>query len=214
MVMPAETSVEKMLALLRQNNPAALGILFERYGRRLVSYARNRWHFDEDAAWEIIYQTFDVLLLKFGGPSAEPEKLTFSTDYQVDSYVFGVFTNKLREADRRRQQDKERYVPMTVLEPATDEDDDTEAGDSPDEPGWSGDWPDTTSIDSPNSRPVERVNRALATLPPTDRDLLLLWAQGYTYAEIATMLKIDPKDLKVRCFRAKQKVINWFNTNS
>ena len=202
--MQQESTFDNILALLRQNDPAALGILFQQYGRRLVSYARKRWQLDANEAWELIYQTFDVLLLK-------AERLSFTTQVQFDGFIFSVFTNKLYEAQRKRQRDPIQFISIGELEPLTHSDSLSDKEDSLDLAWLVEDWSENiTEDDIVDSVQVTRLNQALSTLPQIDRDLLLLWAQGYTYSEIGKMLNIDDHHLKVRCYRAKQKIVNWF----
>ena len=40
--------------LLRAQRGKAVQILYERYGRKLYSYALSSWHLDEDTAWDIV----------------------------------------------------------------------------------------------------------------------------------------------------------------
>ena len=50
----------------------------------------------------------------------------------------------------------------------------------------------------------ERVSAALRRLPPRDRELLLLKAEGYSYREIATALKLNEASVGTLLARAKR----------
>jgi RNA polymerase sigma-70 factor (ECF subfamily) len=58
---------------------------------------------------------------------------------------------------------------------------------------------------------LARLEAALAQLNETEQSLLLLKAQQFSYDEIAQMLGLENNQLKVRHFRAKQRLITLFN---
>ena len=52
------------------------------------------------------------------------------------------------------------------------------------------------------------LKKGLEELTSEERELLLLKAQNYSYEEIAAMLHIENKQLKVKHHRAKKKLVN------
>ena len=43
--------------LLREQRENGVEVIYERYGKKLYSYAISSWHLDEDTSWEIVYET-------------------------------------------------------------------------------------------------------------------------------------------------------------
>jgi RNA polymerase sigma factor (sigma-70 family) len=54
---------------------------------------------------------------------------------------------------------------------------------------------------------LSNLQKALESLDPIDRELLLLRAQNYTYDEIAQMMNIENNQLKVKHHRAKTRLL-------
>ncbi len=54
---------------------------------------------------------------------------------------------------------------------------------------------------------IERIDRALAQLPPLDRELVILFhREEYSYQEIAEILKIPVTTIKTRLHRARKRL--------
>lgn len=199
--MKASIPFNEILDKLRQRDTSVLVVLLEQYSGRLAGYAQRHWQFTTDEASELIYETFDVLLRRAG-------QLSFEAQAPFDSFVFGVFINKLREAHRKRSREARYYVPLDQLEADDGETDSSRA--TADRAELPNEWFSVTD-ESDEHELIRQMEAALATLPDIDRTLLLLWAQGYSYPEIAAQTGLDPVHLNVRCFRVKQRVINWFS---
>src|SRR5690606_8441995 len=54
---------------------------------------------------------------------------------------------------------------------------------------------------------TERVRQALERLPERDRDVLLLWAAGLSYAEIAAQTGLAPGAIGSTLARARKKLV-------
>lgn len=201
-MMSSAKSFTDVIKLLKQRSPSVLGVLNEQYGRRLFSYALRNWGLSESDVEDILYETFYVLILKV-------ESLSFASQAQFDGYIYSTFSNKLHEQFRKNR--KANLHELTYSREVIPPPEEVNEEPLPLPFTESGIYELDEVIESPL---IIRMQNALATLSPTDRDVLELWGQGYTYEEIGKLLDLDPTHMKVKCFRAKQKVINWFNANN
>jgi RNA polymerase sigma factor (sigma-70 family) len=187
-----------ILQFIKEKAPAGLELLYERYGRPFHKYALDRWNMGEEEAWEIVYKTLETLVLKL--PSYE-----FENQAKFDAFLFKVFVNFLRQRHREMRSkqlpqleffdmDKEFVLPGYVQEALT-----KRAFD---------DYYGSEVLENPQLR---LLKASLEQLTPVDKDLLLLRAQNYSYDEIAALLGIENKQLKVKYHRAKEKLINLLN---
>lgn len=92
---------ETTYAVLQQNREKGLQALYERYGKRLYSYAIASWQLSEDEAWELVYET----LLKTASSIKQYE---FESEKKFGSFVFTVFCNLLRRYYRDEKRRAER----------------------------------------------------------------------------------------------------------
>ncbi|AUD04020.1 RNA polymerase sigma factor [Spirosoma pollinicola] len=202
--MIASTYTE-ILSRIEANDSTAVTLLYKRYGRQLYQYAHVQWSLDEDAIWEVIYQTLEQLQLRL-------LSYQFENQTMFDRLVFKVFLNFLRQRYRKEHQ-ASRLTTVPLLEVYPDEAQ-TELNDQ--RQRVITDW----LIDSQSElcEPAEsespllgKLQRALDQLEPLERDLLLLRAQEFSYDEIAQMLGTVNNQLKVKHLRAKKKLINLIN---
>lgn len=75
--------------------------LYKNYGCKLVHYAIKSWQFDEDEAWDILYDTLYGFINSYAAQS-------FASDKQVGALVWKIFKNKLR--DRLRQKKRKENL--------------------------------------------------------------------------------------------------------
>ena len=197
------TTTDDIVQHLNQPVDQLLTWLYERYAQSWYELATVRWGLDADSAWDVIYKTLDTLLAK---------RRTLPTDPPAyfDNYLFKVFINNLRQClrEQARRDETFRLVPLTS-DPANPS---TEDGLNTDELAVSDELFAQLQIEEETAQPLlVQLEQVLAQLDETDRSLLLLKAQSFSYDEIAEMLGIENKQLKVRHFRAKQKLIQLFN---
>lgn len=198
------TTTNDIVQRLNQPTNQLLTWLYERYAQSWYRLATARWGLDADSAWDVIYKTLDTLLAK---------RSTLPTDPPAyfDNYLFKVFINNLRQClrEQARRDETFRLVPLTT-EPADQSAD--ERGNL-DELAVSNETMAQlmTENEEATHPMLARLEQVLAQLDETDQSLLLLKAQLFSYDEIAEMLGIENKQLKVRHFRAKQKLIHLFN---
>lgn len=189
---------QTILQFINDKAPEGLELLYEKYGRPFHKYALDRWNIGEEEAWEIVYKTLETLVLKL-------PKYEFENQVKFDGFLFKVFINFLRQQHREMRSkklpqleffdlDKEFVVPSYVQEALTKR--------------AFADYYDSEVLENPQLR---LLKASLKQLTQGDRDLLLLRAQNYSYDEIATLLGIENKQLKVKYHRAKEKLINLLN---
>ena len=198
----------QILELITAKDKKALEALYEKYGQKFYSYAINNWQMDTELAWEVIYNTLDTLLLKL-------------SDYQIqsqahfDNLIFKIFVNFLRQAfrkHRKRQFDIE-YVDFNDHEAFDIDEADYEDSLQSNQSTWQIDADlfnrayDTDIVENPR---LTALKHALSEMDETERDILLLRAQNYTYEEIAKILQIENKNLKVKFLRGKNKLKKLF----
>lgn len=202
--MPSAKPFVEVVHLLQQRSSTVLDVLVEQYGRRLFSYAYRNWGLTESEAEDVLFETFYLLILKV-------ENLSFANQAQFDGYIYSTFSNKLHEQFRKkRKENRQELIDRSGLNSPSSEGDETALTVPFTEQDIAQEYESEVGADSPL---IIRMQTALATLSTIDRDVLELWGQGYTYEEIGEVLHLDSKHLKVKCFRAKQKVMIWFAEN-
>lgn len=183
--------------LVRKQDSKALKMLYEQYGKKFYSYCLTRWHLNEDEAWEVVYKTLEALVLKLSNYSFESER-------DFERFIFRVLINFLRQHYRAAQAKVKdiEFIDIEGIDSAKTFEKFLSASAVKD-------YYKTESLDSPI---LNRLTTALEKLDQTDRDLLLLRAQNFTYEEIASMLQTEDAQLKVRHHRAKKKLIEILNS--
>ncbi|NIM85056.1 MAG: hypothetical protein GTN82_43040 [Candidatus Aminicenantes bacterium] len=76
--------------------------LYKAYGCKLVHYAIKSWQFDEDEAWNMLYDTFYGFIHSY----AEQE---FASERQVGTLILKIFKNKLRDKLRQNKRREKDY---------------------------------------------------------------------------------------------------------
>lgn len=201
----------QILELIAVKDKKALELLYEKYGQKFYSYAINKWQMDTELAWESVYNTLETLLLKL-------------PDYQIesqahfDNLISKIFVNFLRQAfrkHRKRQYDIE-YVDFNEQE-AEDKD---EIDHEDLHPSTQSSVPIDANLfnrayetDVSENPRLTALKKALSGMDETERNILLLRAQNYSYDEIGKMLHIESKNLKVKYLRGKNKLRKLFENN-
>lgn len=193
-----------IIKLLGERDPATLEVLYEQYARKWYGLAVTKWSLDQDAAWEVIYKTLDVLIQKM-------VKTDFESQAHFDNYLFKVFTNNLRQLYRERSRQHSYYkeVPLFYEPKNQDSHEDLPEGEAINLPDFA--LPELIADDANEHTLLVQLQDALEQLDESDRDVLLLRAQNFSYEDIARLLQIENNQLKVKYFRAKQRLIKLFN---
>lgn len=185
---------------INKKDPKGLEELYNAYGSRFYSYSIQKWDLTEDEAWDVVYKTLETLVLKLSN-------YKFESKAQFEGFLFKVLVNFLRQYFRAKRSQHESDIEFVDLN-------------SEDEMPYHiskyihknafAEYYKTELIESPA---LIMLNEALNQLEKSDKELLLLRAQNYSYDEIAVLLKIDNNQLKVKHHRAKQKLLNIINEN-
>jgi RNA polymerase sigma factor (sigma-70 family) len=209
---------QDILKLIARKDKAGLEALYKVYGQKFYSHAVIRWNLNEDDAWEVVYQTLEALVLKLS-------EYTFESKSHFDNFLFKVFINFLRQYYRKhRHLQVEKYGTENLFDDSSDPDaggkdfsQETSGDESIDPSDFSvakhalAEYYGTEVVENPK---LVALRNALEELEEVDRDILLLRAQDYSYDEIAKMLKIENKQLKVRHHRIKSKLISIMDKNT
>lgn len=70
--------------------------LFNHFGKQLFYYGVKSWNFSEDDTWDILYDTLYKFINSYGGQ-------TFSSTRQIESLIWTIFKNKLRDKYRQKK---------------------------------------------------------------------------------------------------------------
>ncbi len=154
--------------------------LYNRYGKKLYSYAITNWKVNEDDAWDLIYKTLYKVLGSY-------HNYTFENEDKFASFIFRVFINYLRNHYRDHKNDD------AVLQPESM--DDKILQNKPDHIA--------SSSESPN---ITLLNEALDEMEDWQKILLLMRSNGSAYAEIAQYISKPEDQLKVYYQRLKDQL--------
>ena len=178
----------EIVQLVKENPRKGLEELFETYSNKLFSYCVSNWDFSEDEGWDVIYSTFETILDSIKGYDFESER-------HFENFLFKVFKNNLRQLYRKQKalSDHIQFVPLEL--DGLEIEGEKLFGQMHDE---------NLKVSSPQ---IELLNKALEKLNDSDRELLLLRGQNFSYEQIASFLGIEDNQLKVKAHRAKKKLV-------
>lgn len=194
----------EILELLQKNSKKALEALYIQYMEKFYGYAVNKWHFSEDDAMNVIYQTLETLVLKM-------VNYKFESKAHFDNFVYKVFINFLRQQFRSNRK-KNQEISFISLSEIELENDDYEINKVEQlENSFSSDaFNDYYGKD--DNKNLTILQNALKKLDEFDKEILLLRAQNFSYEEIASMIGVKNTQLKVKYHRAKGKLLKLIGT--
>lgn len=195
---------DQIIQLINRKNKTGLEALYNQYGEKFYWFAVKKWNLTEDQAWDVVYQTLDTLVLKL-------DKYDFESQSHFENFLFKVFTNFLRQFYRKSKTQVEE-VSVDFLESVGQEGNVLVNGSSElmeEDAVFSDNEDEETVLENPK---LNALKIALKQMNSTDRDILLLRAQNYSYDEIASLLSIENNQLKVRHHRAKTKLLQIINS--
>ena len=175
--MAEQATDERLLEQAADGNTAAFQILYERYRDPIFRFA-YRMLGSVEAAEDVAHDCF-LSLIK------EPGRFD-STRASLRTYLYGAARN---QASKRYQRvGRETSIDELAGEPR-----------SPHQQG-----PMARVL---NDELGSEIERAIASLPPSQREALLLFEyEDLSLAEIAAIVGADSNTVKVRLFRAREKV--------
>ncbi len=189
---------QTIIALIGNKDPRGLEVLYNAYGSRFYAYCIDRWKLTEDEAWEVIYQTLQTLVLKM-------DNYHFETKGLFEGFLFKVLLNFIRQSFRSKRSKSIQELAFVDLH--NEEEIPVFVSKQVNKLAYA-DYYSSEVIESPD---LLALSKALLKLEETDKDILLLRAQNFSYKEIAELLGIDNNQLKVKHHRAKQKLVSFFN---
>jgi RNA polymerase sigma factor (sigma-70 family) len=177
--------------LLKKKEKKSIEILYLRYGRKLMYYAKHTWNINEDEATDLIYKTLYKII-------ESVENYKFTSEEKFGSFVFTVFINYLKNLHRDKK-NREKYLEEVEIAEAdlnvlsTNEV-------SPDD-----------QEEKFTSQNLQLLNEELDKLQEWERMVLLLRAQDMPYSEIAKFVNKPEDQLKVYYKRLKTKLTERLN---
>ncbi len=198
-------SAEMMLIEeLRRGEEEAFALLLDRYGGAMLRYARVYIR-DPAVAEDVVQDTWLAVLRgidHFEGRSS------------LKTWIFRILINRIRTRRRREG----RLIPFSALfdgaaappEPAVDPERFLPA----DHPRWPFHWklPPQSWGESPEERLLshevrECIDRAIAALPPSQREVITLRdLEGWKAEEVCNLLEITATNQRVLLHRARSRV--------
>lgn len=172
---------------IRKKDKKALTLLYNRYGKKFYGYAVSRWNVSEDDAWELIYKTLYKIIEVI-------DKYTFESEEKFNGFIFQVFINNLRNHYNAAKNKAIETVSLEEKHGSGMQEADTEQ--------------DEAKTESPYMRCLKK---AMEQIEDWKRILLLMKAQNFSYAEIATYVDKPDEQLKVYYLRAKQVLTDKIN---
>lgn len=174
--------------IIGRKGKEGISLLYERYGKRLYSYAVFNWKLSEDESWEIVYKTLYKII-------ETSSRYDFESEKKFGSFVLKVFVNYLRQYYRDTKRTKE-YLEVTSIEEAYLPPGALESKDESKEN---------------NSEKMVLLKRELELLEDWERMLLLLRSQDMSYSQIAKFVDKPEEQLKVYYQRLKARVTKRMN---
>lgn len=193
--------------LIRHSRESGVELLYERYGKKLYSYALTSWKVDEDTAWELVYETLYKMVSKI-------DEYEFETEKKFGSFLFTIFCNNLRRHYRDTRKREERLSFENFNESLFDE---SRGSASLGTERRVQDRITEMSIKefsegtAKNSELMELLEDCLEKLQDWERILLLLRSQDMPYSEIAKYMHKPADQLKVYHQRARKKLKQMMN---
>ncbi len=155
-----------------------LAEIYNRYGRKLYSYAICTWKLEEDDAWDMIYKTLEKVTDSY-------KNYTFENEGKFASFLFRVFINNLRNQYRAHQK-----LPKNLV--LNDND--------------GHEMPVNQEEIQPVNPKLAALNEELEKMEDWQRMLLLMRSEGWSYADISKYVSKPENQLKVYYQRLKEQL--------
>lgn len=177
-----------------------LTILYEAYGKHLYQFSLKNWNLDEDECYDILYKTLETV-------GKVISRYEFSSEKHFTNWLFKIHKNNTLMFVRAKNAKEEIvYTTSDWQEESSVEEYDGDALDFNDHVITHLPIAQVYEDNNAGSPLFIALEKALQMIGETERDILLLRMNNYTYEDIAAMLGIDNKQLKVKFLRAKAKI--------
>jgi RNA polymerase sigma factor (sigma-70 family) len=162
-------------------------VIYNRYGKKLYSYAIHTWNLDEDATWDLIYKTIYKVLDSY-------QNYQFESEEKFASFIFKIFINYLRNYYRDNKSAKAfEFTSIDDVDVSTKETGDKEQKINP---------------------KMTALNEVLEKMEDWERMQLLMRSEGRAYSEIAKYIDKPENQLKVYYQRLKEQLTKKLNDRS
>jgi RNA polymerase sigma factor (sigma-70 family) len=163
--------------LIKNQDKESIRVLYERYGKKLFGYGRNKWKIGEDENWDLVYKTLYRVIETHAS-------YQFADEAKFSAFVFTIFINYLRNFYRDK-----KNLPVEII--------------ALDESFHENEIPANDVAPSPS---MNFLVAELDQLEDWERILLLMRSQNVPYAEIARYTGKPEDQLKVYYGRLKKKL--------
>lgn len=193
---------KNIISLFQEDLNKGLTALFEGYGQKLYGFAVTHFHIDEDESYDVLYKTLDTV-------GKVITRYEFTSENHFGNWLFKIHKNNILQLLRSKKSKEKDFQIVSF------NDWEVEAKELDDEnlnlENFKQVIEQISEVDpyessSKNNKLFFAMQKALEQLSEVERELLLLRMNNYSYDEIATMLKIENNQLKVKFNRAKAKV--------
>lgn len=185
--------------LLKTGQRQAVELLYNRYGKKLYSYAISHWKLDEDASWELVYQTLYKVTETY-------QRYSFANEDKFGAFIFKMFINYLRNnyRDNKRMDEKASFVNFNESE-LENYDEQTSVGREVKQRITEQDA--RNKEEEKESIPISLLKAELEQLEDWQRMLLLMRCQDIPYQTISEMVGKPETQLKVYYQRLKARIM-------
>jgi RNA polymerase sigma factor (sigma-70 family) len=172
---------------LKADRNGFITAVYNRYGKKLYSYAIHSWKLNEDASWDLIYKTIYRVAETY-------TNYQFASEEKFASFIFKIFINYLRNYYRDHKTEKAfEFMAMDDVDLSSKE-----------------------SVESDAKANVKMValNEVLEKMEDWERMLLLMRSEGQPYSVIAKYIDKPENQLKVYYQRLKEQLTKKLNDRS
>ena len=191
-----------VISAFQENLKKGLATLFEGYGQALYGFSRSQWHLDEDEGYDVLYKTLEIV-------GKVITRYEFSSENHFSNWLFKIHKNNILQFLRAKKRKEKLIIPIDIKEWENEVHEMEDAGFDLQEfksviNHLSSLNPDESTAS--HNHLMLSLQKGLQQLSETERELLLLRVNNYSYDEIAKMLEIENNQLKVKFNRAKAKL--------
>ncbi len=160
--------------------------IYNRYGKKLYTYAIHTWNLGEDDAWDLIYKTLYKVIDTY-------KNYQFEQEEKFASFIFKIFINYLRNHYRDTKKAEENF-PVSDI--------DSMELQNKAEP---------IVTEAVENLRLNALNEELEKMEDWQRMLLLMRSEGRAYSEIAAYIDKPENQLKVYYQRLKDQISKRLN---
>ena len=178
------SGAEEINQLKKLDKNSFITVVYNRYGKRMYSYAISNWNLNEDEAWNLIYKTIYKVLESY-------HNYEFVSEEKFASFIFKIFINYLR--NHYRDTKTERLFEFKAME-------DVDLSSKKE-----------NTHEEPVNKKLTQLNEVLDQMEDWERMLLLMRSEGRPYSEIAIYIDKPEHQLKVYYQRLKDRLTKKLN---